>query len=245
MSIVRTSHNKENPYVMLNKTALEEVDLSWDAKGLWAYLISRPDDWKVSVAHLAKTFCPGEKGHGEKAIYRILKELIDAGYCLYEQGRKEKGFFSKADYVVLEHKKLKEKVPNSRYGGADDAGADEGGTTNKGYIPNKKKKEEEEEGEGFSREEEKSDDQERDEERDREFLERIKNDPNLSWFPESERIEFLERFGGKILSKALQAIFTKHLNLQKEINDGKILSPVGLLDSECKKIRKHYTGVKK
>ncbi|HBG7159327.1 TPA: replication protein, partial [Clostridioides difficile] len=33
MGIIRVSKDKDNPYVVLNKTCLEDVKLSWQAKG--------------------------------------------------------------------------------------------------------------------------------------------------------------------------------------------------------------------
>lgn len=100
MSIIRTEHNKENPYVMLNKRVLEDPNLSWAAKGLWSYLMSRPDDWIVSVAHLSTIY--NEKGGGEKAIYSLLRELEKFGYCHKQQIRVEKGQFAKYEYVITE-----------------------------------------------------------------------------------------------------------------------------------------------
>lgn len=108
MSIVRTEHNKDNPYVILNKKALEDKNLSWGAKGLWSYLMSRPDNWNISVAHLSKIYIG--KGGGEKAIYTLLNELIENGYCNRIQGKKEKGFFSNTEYIITE---FKNKVPHS------------------------------------------------------------------------------------------------------------------------------------
>jgi len=87
MSIIRISHDKNNPYVMLNKNPLEDNSLSWAAKGLWAYLMSRPDNWNVSVSHLSTIY--HGKGGGEKAIYSLLNELIEAGYCERNQGHTE------------------------------------------------------------------------------------------------------------------------------------------------------------
>ncbi|MCU5830256.1 replication protein, partial [Clostridioides difficile] len=49
MGIIRVSKDKDNPYVVLNKTCLEDVKLSWQAKGLHSYLISKPDHWKIYV----------------------------------------------------------------------------------------------------------------------------------------------------------------------------------------------------
>jgi len=44
MSIFRIKKHT-SPYVILDKTCLEEDALSWRAKGIHAYLISKPDDW--------------------------------------------------------------------------------------------------------------------------------------------------------------------------------------------------------
>jgi hypothetical protein len=103
MSIIRTEHNKENPYVMLNKSPLSDRNLSWAAKGLWAFLISKKDDWQVSVAHLSKIFLG--KGGGRDAIYSLLDELIEQGYCEKKgQSQNTKGQFSLYEYVIYEFK---------------------------------------------------------------------------------------------------------------------------------------------
>lgn len=104
MSIIRIQHDKEKPYVMLNKASLQDPLLSWEAKGLWSYLLSLPDNWQVSVSHLSKLYCGDNKrGGGEKAIYSIISELISNGYMYVDQ-KKEKGKFSKVDYTVFESK---------------------------------------------------------------------------------------------------------------------------------------------
>ncbi len=125
MSIIRTEHNKNNPYVIINKSALEDKELSWSAKGLWSYLISRPDDWHVSVAHLSTIY--NDKGGGEKAIYTILNELIDKGYCTRKQETGDKGQFGKYDYTIFE---FKNKVPNSLLADAAEPRAAQGSLTN-------------------------------------------------------------------------------------------------------------------
>ena len=102
MSIIRTEHNKNNPYVILNKSALEDSELSWAAKGLWAYLMSRPDNWNVSVAHLSSIY--KDYGGGEKAIYALLSELIEKGYCQRKQDRSNGGKFNSYEYIITEFK---------------------------------------------------------------------------------------------------------------------------------------------
>lgn len=101
MSIVRVKH--ETKYLVINKTALEDPRLSFKAKGLWAYCMSRPDNWEFSVSHL----CTVSK-EKEDAIYSAFKELIEFGYCQRVQsneGRgkgKGRGCFGKMDYEVYE-----------------------------------------------------------------------------------------------------------------------------------------------
>src|SRR5258708_36034281 len=105
MSIVRVSHSTN--YVILNKNPLEDKSLSWGAKGLWAYLMSRPDNWNVSVAHLSKIY--DGHGGGEDAIYTILNELKEIGYCQMIRHRDEKGRLGHAEYTITE---FKNKVPH-------------------------------------------------------------------------------------------------------------------------------------
>lgn len=113
MTIIRSVHDKNNPYVVLNKSALEDSNLSWAAKGLWSYLMGKPDNWNISVSHLSTIY--NERGGNEKAIYALLNELIQSGYCQRNILKNEKGQFQKTEYIVLE---LKNKVP---LGGSRDA----------------------------------------------------------------------------------------------------------------------------
>ncbi len=104
MSIVRISHDQSNPYVMLNKKALEDPFLSWAAKGLWAYLMSKPDGWNLSIRHLATVFLKDRRGGGEKAITTLVNELIERGYCTRKQGKSDDGKFGRVEYTVYEFK---------------------------------------------------------------------------------------------------------------------------------------------
>jgi len=124
MSIVRTSHSKDRPYVILNKSTFEDKNLSWGAKGLWAFLLSKPDSWNVSVSHLSSIF--EGRGGGEKAIYSLLNELIDNGYCERTQSRSEDGLFNQYEYIVFE---LKICLPHSLQGDAVERNAVKGGTS--------------------------------------------------------------------------------------------------------------------
>ncbi len=77
MSIIRVIHNRENPYVQINKQALWNPRLSLKAIGLWAKCLSRPDDWLFHVNELAR------KGKDkQKAIYSAIDELERERYVL-------------------------------------------------------------------------------------------------------------------------------------------------------------------
>lgn len=111
MPMIRTVHNKENPFIQLNKAALWDKDLSLEAVGLWARLLSRPDDWEVSVAELSVS-CKCNP----KKVYKLLDELVSAGYAFRKQERTQskksnkKNVFSKWLTYVFEFKVDKKEI---------------------------------------------------------------------------------------------------------------------------------------
>jgi hypothetical protein len=60
---------------MIDRRAIENPKLSWKAKGLLAYLLSRPDDWVVRFRDLAK-----RAPDGAHTIRIAMKELREAGH---------------------------------------------------------------------------------------------------------------------------------------------------------------------
>lgn len=52
MAIIKI--RKKDNYTILNNKSLTDARLSWKARGLWAYLMSLPADWEVSVNDLVK-----------------------------------------------------------------------------------------------------------------------------------------------------------------------------------------------
>ena len=78
------------------KSVFEIETLTWESKGLWAYLLSRPDNWEISVAHLTKHFPAGKD-----KVAKMLRELNSHGLC-ERIDRKEKGRFQSTDYNIFE-----------------------------------------------------------------------------------------------------------------------------------------------
>lgn len=106
-SIIRVQKNSDNPFVMIDKRIFSDNRISWKAKGILGYLLSKPDDWKVIVGDLVK-----QSKDGEKSVYSGLRELIDSGY-LVRQACRENGKIVSWEYIVFETPQIenREKEP--------------------------------------------------------------------------------------------------------------------------------------
>jgi hypothetical protein len=97
MSIFRVHKNKDNPYVMINKTALQDPNISWKAKGLLSYLLSLPDDWQIYESELTNHSRDGRDG-----TRAAIKELIETGFIHRKRLRDDKGRLKNYEYSVYE-----------------------------------------------------------------------------------------------------------------------------------------------
>jgi hypothetical protein len=96
MAFIRTI-KRENPFAQIDKYVIEDDSISWKAKGLMAYLLSRPDDWKIRHTDLTK-----RAKDGKDAVTSGLQELVKAGYVFYDQERLDNGKFGEWFYEVYE-----------------------------------------------------------------------------------------------------------------------------------------------
>jgi hypothetical protein len=80
------------------KPTFQNEKLSFAARGLLAYLCTKPDDWEARNYDLEKA-SPG----GKAALQTILKELRDAGYIRRVARRKDDGTFIGWDTEVYEN----------------------------------------------------------------------------------------------------------------------------------------------
>jgi len=94
--ILRITHNRDNPYVVLNKEFLNNRGLSLRAKGLLCCLLALPDDWRINLRELS---CRSKDG--ATSIRNAVGELIRNGYIVRRQDRKN-GRFRSVDYDVRE-----------------------------------------------------------------------------------------------------------------------------------------------
>jgi DNA-binding MarR family transcriptional regulator len=78
----------------LSNKIWEDEKLSVEAKGTLGYLLSRPPNWHVRIAQVGRKL-----RIGRDKLYRIIDELIGAGYLERRQGRKG-GAFRPVSYYV-------------------------------------------------------------------------------------------------------------------------------------------------
>lgn len=94
---IRISKDKNNPYVMVNKGWVNDSRLSYKAKGVMLYLLSKPDDWQVYSVDIEK-----HGTDGRDSIRSAIKELMEIGYVQRKRIRDEKGMLRAVEYVVSE-----------------------------------------------------------------------------------------------------------------------------------------------
>ena len=88
---------RRHRFVIMDQRAVEDDRLSWAARGLLCYLLSRPDDWKVMVNDLRKRGNLGRDG-----VYRLLRELRTVGYAKFLRLRDRNGRIRGGIYIIRE-----------------------------------------------------------------------------------------------------------------------------------------------
>jgi hypothetical protein len=94
MRIIRASR-KNQPYFFFSRATAQDRSLSWAARGVLAYLLSKPDDWEVDPQDL-------EQNCGRDKVYNLLAELSAAKYLERKTIRDSQGLFIGITYIVHE-----------------------------------------------------------------------------------------------------------------------------------------------
>lgn len=88
---------RRNRYLIIDQRIVDDTRLSWAARGMLAYLLSRPDNWQVRVKDLQR------RGHlGRDGTYNLINELRSAGYVEFRRGRDTRGRIRGGCYIVRE-----------------------------------------------------------------------------------------------------------------------------------------------
>lgn len=99
----REEHNEG--FTIIDNAVLLNVNLSWEARGFFAYLLSLPDDWNFNVKGLAK-----QTGATEHTIKRLLRELQAEGYIKLTRHTDARGKVTRWSWDIYEAGKTPETV---------------------------------------------------------------------------------------------------------------------------------------
>lgn len=89
---------KDRAYSVVANAPFNNTSLSWKARGILAYLLTKPDDWEIVVADLLNQ---SEKD-GRESLRGGLNELREAGYLVLVDRRDENGRFLGRGYDLHE-----------------------------------------------------------------------------------------------------------------------------------------------
>ena len=106
--IVRKKDKTENFSIIYN-ACLRDNSISWQAKGLFGYLMTLPNDWEIY-----KTELPNHASNGRDATIKAFDELIEKGYITVEETKGENGKFGKKIYKVFEVSQGETKIIRKR-----------------------------------------------------------------------------------------------------------------------------------
>jgi hypothetical protein len=86
----------KNRYGTIPNDLLNSVNISFKAKGLYAYIQSKPDNWEFSAERISK-----QVKEGLPSVVSALKELENFGYLVRNRYQNNKGFWV-VDYLLYE-----------------------------------------------------------------------------------------------------------------------------------------------
>jgi len=101
--MIKIRVEKTGNYSIISNHILRRKDISARAKGVFCYLMSLPDDWKLFRGELCTHFT-----EGRDAINATMKELIEKGYLVVAQHKDDEGKFIKSEYTLFDHSPLTE-----------------------------------------------------------------------------------------------------------------------------------------
>jgi hypothetical protein len=94
--IRRAKHGAEHAYFLAARATAQDRNLSYEARGVLFYLLSKPGDWIIRVSDIR------QEGAGRDKVYRILGELEQYRYLAREFIRNAAGVITGMEYVAFE-----------------------------------------------------------------------------------------------------------------------------------------------
>lgn len=84
--INQSKKRRTNPYSQIANSILNDRELSLKAKGLYAFMYSKPDDWNFTASSMA-----AQLKESRKTILKLLQELRDFGIVEYQKNQNGTG----------------------------------------------------------------------------------------------------------------------------------------------------------
>jgi len=97
MSIIRAKR-KKNRFVQIDVTPLHDNRLSWKARGIMAFLMTKPDDWNVNEKNLISQ----SDKDGRDSLRAGIDELKALGYAVKVPNRDSRGRIQSWETLVFE-----------------------------------------------------------------------------------------------------------------------------------------------
>ena len=99
---MRIKKRYQKGFTIVNNAVLSNTNLSWKAKGLFAYLWSQNDEWDFYESEVAR-----HSTDGLSSLKSGLKELEQQGYLKRQRVRGEQGKFKGNEWVLSDNSMLK------------------------------------------------------------------------------------------------------------------------------------------
>lgn len=96
MATYRRAERPER-FAFFDASGLDDRELSWKAKGILSFLLSLPDDWTVRKNHLDTM-----STDGRDSTSTGIQELVDRGYIVRSQSRRDDGTFDDVEWTVFD-----------------------------------------------------------------------------------------------------------------------------------------------
>jgi hypothetical protein len=81
-------------FTVIQNSIIDDHRLTWKARGLLIFLLSKPDNWRTNMKHLA-----AQSSDGYYAVQSGMAELEDAGYILRVKAQDKAGRWSTSTVV--------------------------------------------------------------------------------------------------------------------------------------------------
>lgn len=103
--------DKTKDFTIVYNACFKDNTISMQAMGLFAYLMTLPNDWEIHKEELVSHF-----SNGRDAVFKAFDELVEKGYIVVEEIKGDKGQFGKKVYKVYEVSQGETKIVRKQRG---------------------------------------------------------------------------------------------------------------------------------